>query len=368
MATKTKTISSMDQLAEEYLDKLVPFSEGGAVEIKVLQKTKSHLMVDVAGVAIGIIPEQEFSYDAEEIEIGDTVLAYVLMAENEDGYVVLSLKRADRERVWKTLETKHKKGEALKVKPSSANRGGLIVEFGGIDGFIPVSQLAPAHYPKVEDGDANKILARLKNLVGEVLLVKVLSLDSKNNKLIFSEKSVTNERLIQASQELKTGQKLTAEITGVVDFGIFVKIDVATGKDKREKIDGLIHVSEISWNKEENWKTRYKVGQKIEVAVVSTQGGRVSLSLKQLQDNPWEKAAKKFQEGDKIEAEVTRLTPFGAFVKISDNLDGLVHISQIDKRKASSMKEGEKYPFYILKIDAENRRINLSMKKPKAEK
>jgi small subunit ribosomal protein S1 len=355
----------MDDLAAAYPEQLVPFGQGEIIEVVVIQKAKSHLLVDVAGVAIGIVPEQEFSYDVEEIKPGDKVLAYVLLQENENGQVVLSLKRADKDRVWRTLEDKYKKRESFEIKVSSANRGGLLVEFGGIDGFIPVSQLASAHYPKVEGGDSNKILGLLKKLVDQTMMVKVLSLDPKANKLIFSEKAATNERLIKASRQLKPGSKLTAQITGVVDFGIFVKIDIVSDEGNKEKIDGLVHISEISWDKQENWKTKYKVGQKIEVMVISTEGGKVSLSLKRLQADPWKKAVRKYQEGQEVKAEVTRLTPFGAFVRLDERLDALVHISQIDKRKLANIKEGEKYTFYVFKIDAESRRINLTMKKPK---
>lgn len=368
MGSKVKKALTMDDLAAKFPDKLVPFSQDSTVEAKVIQKTKSQFLVDVQGVAIGIVPESEFSYDADDIMIGDTVLAYVLLLENEDGYVILSLRRADKDRVWKTLTQKYQSGETLKVKVSAANRGGLLIEFGGIDGFIPVSQLAPAHYPKVEGGDTNKILSRLKALVGEVLTVKVLTLEPKLNKLIFSEKAASNERLIKASSQLKTGQRLAVQISGLVDFGIFVKADVEIEKGKKEKIDGLIHVSEIAWNKDENWKSKYKIGQTIEAIIVSTDGGKISMSIKRLQDDPWKDAAKQFQPGDKIKGEITRLTPFGAFVKLKKNLDALAHISQISKGKKAAVKEGGKYVFYILKIDPESHRINLSMKKPEAGK
>ncbi|TSC92806.1 MAG: RNA binding S1 protein [Candidatus Berkelbacteria bacterium Licking1014_7] len=365
---KIKTIATMNDLADAYGEGLVPFTQGETIEVKIIAKTKSHLLTDVAGVMLGIVPESEFSYDIDELKPGDTVLSYVLLQENEDGYVVLSLKRADKDRVWETLQTKKKNNEALSVKVSSANRGGLIIEFGGIDGFIPVSQLAPAHYPKVEGADGNKIFSRLRKLVGQNLKVKVLNLDQKNNKLIFSEKSATNERLIEISNQLKTGCKLKAEITGIVDFGIFVKIDLEDDEGKTEKIDGLVHISEISWNKEENWKTKYKPGQKIEVAVVSAKAGRISLSLKRLEKDPWEKIIDQYQPGAKVTAEITRLTPFGAFVKMNQQFDALVHISQIDKRKLKSIKEGEKYDFYILSIDKDAHRINLTMKKATEKK
>ena len=369
MIQKIKQFGSMAELVDSVGDSIVPFSGNSTCEVKIIQKTKSQILVDVAGVAIGIIPEGEFSYDVDELKVGDKVLVYILMLENEDGMMVLSLKRADKDRVWNLLQNKYESHEPLKVKIASVNRGGLLIEFGGIDGFIPVSQLAPAHYPKVEGGDANKILTRLKSLVGDTMTVKVLSIDQKANKLIFSEKAYSNERLITASEDLQPGQKLKATVTGIVDFGIFVKLDIQDASGRKDKIDGLIHISEISWNKDEDWKKKFRIGQKLDVAVVSTSGGKVSLTLKRLEEDPWKKAAHELKQGEKVEAEITRLTPFGAFVKIDNQLDALVHISQMDKTKQSSLKEGEKYQFYILKIDTENRRINLSMKKPgEAEK
>jgi len=364
---KIKQFGTMAELVDSMGDMIVPFSGNSTCEVKIIQKTKSQILVDVAAVAIGIIPEGEFSYDVEDLKVGDKVLVYILMLENEDGMMVLSLKRADKDRVWNLLQNKYESHEPIKVKISSVNRGGLLIEFGGIDGFIPVSQLAPAHYPKVEGGDANKILTRLKILVGATMTVKVLSIDQKTNKLIFSEKAYSNERLITASEDLQPGQKLKATVTGIVDFGIFVKLDIQDVSGRKDKIDGLIHISEISWNKDEDWKKKFQIGQKLDVAVVSTSGGKVSLTLKRLEEDPWKKASRDLKEGEKVEAEITRLTPFGAFVKIDRQLDALVHISQMDKGKQSSLKEGEKYKFYILKIDPDNRRINLSMKKPESE-
>lgn len=190
MAIKTskKDPKNMDELVEQFEDSLVPFKQGDTIEVVVRSASSRKILADVAGLATGIIPEQEFSFDTSELKEGDKVNVFVLSAENDDGYVILSHKRANREALWQTLEDKSQSGEIMTVKVAGANRGGLLVEAGGIDGFIPVSQLNSQHYPRVQSGSSSEIARRLQEMVGQMLKVKVLSVDKNANKLIFSEK------------------------------------------------------------------------------------------------------------------------------------------------------------------------------------
>lgn len=348
---------TMAEVAKLYGDNLVPFHLSDVIEVTVLQKTRNRIIVDVNGYNLGFVPEKEFSFDAQDLKIGDKVLATVLAIENDAGYVVLSLRRADRERIWQTLQEHYDSGGPIKAKVKSANRGGLMVEFGGQEGFLPVSQLSPAHYPKVEGGDTSKILAKLKPMIGQTIDVKIITFDRPTNRLIFSEKAIEEDRLGQIASKFKVGEVVDCTISGMVDFGLFVKIPV-----DGTQVEGLIHISEISWDKVDNLQEKFAVGQKLKAQVLSVDKGKVSLSLKRLEKDPWQNVEKTLTIGKKLSGEVTNMTPFGAFVRLPNGLDALAHISQIGKDK--KLEQGKSYIFYILSIDSKARKINLTMEKP----
>lgn len=357
-----KNVQTMKDLANEVGNRLVPIRAGELCEVKILQILKNKLIVDVGGLTLGIIPEQEFSPEIGELKSGDKILVYVLTVENDDGYVVLSLKRADKERVSKILHEKFDSGEAMAVKILDANKGGLICQFGDYEGFLPVSQLATSHYPKVASGNPQEIFSRLKALVGQTLQVKVLNFEPNSGKLIFSEKAAGDIVQQEKIKNIALEQVFDGEITGIVDFGLFVRVKVDA-----DGVEGLVHISEISWEHIENLKDKFKIGQKIRVKVISKEGNRISLSIKQLQPDPWLKLAKSIKVGDIVAAKVTKITPFGAFVKIGE-IDGLVHISELgekvtDPRKV--VKEGQEYDFRVISIEPKLHKLNLSLKATK---
>jgi len=346
---------TMKDLAEDFAAKLVPFKEGDVIEVKIIEASRSRILVDVAGLCLGIIPEKELSPEMGEAKVGDKILAYVLVLENKDGYCVLSLKRADKERVTKTLEEKFQSGGILTVKCHDANRGGLLCAFGEYEGFLPVSQLSSSHYPKVSSGDKDEILGKLRSLLNQNLQVKILSFEPQNNKLIFSEKAAGDVVQQEKIKNYQIGQVLEGEITGIVDFGLFVNLG---------EVEGLVHISEVSWEHVANLNDLFKVGQKVKVQIISTENNRLSLSLKRLIEDPWLKLVKKYKVGEIIEGEVTRITPFGAFVAF-DNLDGLVHISEMGEKISTPsdvVEIDKKYRFKIIAIEPELHKLNLSMK------
>ncbi len=354
---QTANPTTMDELVQTEGISLVPFKSGEVVEAEVISATRNKILVDLAGLTVGIIPGREFSGEASEIKPGDKVLAYVLTLENEDGYAVLSMRRADRERIWRTIKEKQESGEVVNVKVADVNKGGLLVDFSGVEGFIPASQLSAAHYPKVSDSDRDQITTQLRELVGKMLNVKILSYDQQGNKLIFSEKAAGDSEVAEKAKSLPIGDRLTGEVTGVVDFGIFVRID---------DIEGLVHISEISWEKIDNLKDRFKPGQKVEVVVIGVEGSRVSLSMKRLQDDPWQKKIESLKVGTVIDGEVTRVTPFGAFVRLTEGVDGLVHISELGEKLTDPhevVSVGQSYKFEILSIEPMAHRISLRLKK-----
>ncbi|MGA2666861.1 MAG: S1 RNA-binding domain-containing protein [Patescibacteria group bacterium] len=355
-----KSPESMKDLLAKYGGKLIPIKAGELFEVKILQVLKNRLLVDVGGFALGYIPEQEFSPDVDTLKVGDKVLAYVLTVENDDGYVILSLRRADKERISKILATKFETGDILQVKTTSANKGGLLCQFGDFEGFLPVSQLASSHYPKVSSGDREEIFSRLKELVGQTFQVKVLSFEPASGKLIFSEKAAGDVVQQEKIKKLKVGQKFTAEITGIVNFGLFVKLQIPDSSD----IEGLVHISEASWDHIVDLSEQFKIGQKVEVSVISIENNRVSLSIKRLLPDPWLKAAADYKVGQIVEGKVTKITPYGAFIQVGQ-LDALVHISELGEKISNPkdvIEEGKSYQFKIISVEPEVHKLSLSLK------
>lgn len=362
MAKISSNPKTMSELFELMGDKLLPISQGDVMEVTVVSASRDHIVVDVAGLATGIIPDKELGAQATKLKPGDKVRAYVLSVENDNGYVILSLKRAEREEIWRSLEQRNTHEEIINVKIVQANKGGLVAEYNSIQGFIPVSQLSVKNYPRV-GGDKLKIRKKLTEMIGTELPVKIINYDKSSNKIIFSEKAAVESDLEEKAQQFEIGQRVKGKITGIVDFGLFVDIG---------DIEGLIHISQVSWQRVSNLREHFQVGQEIEAEVVNIDGGRVSLSMKKLQPDPWQTETKKLKIGSKLKGLVTQVTPYGAFVKLSDNLEGLFHVSQMipsntDKSEdvkinpSDIIQEGKSYDFEIISVEPELRKISLKL-------
>jgi small subunit ribosomal protein S1 len=355
-------VTSMETLLREQGGKVVPYTPGAVVEGTVLSSSATRIWVDIGGVAVGVIPERELSVLSSEIKPGDTLMASVLVLEDERGNIVLSLRRADRERITNELNSRAKDGEPMTVKVSDANKGGLLIELGDYSGFLPVSQLASENYPRVEGGNVDEIFSRLKDLIGKNLTVKVLTFDPSQGKLIFSEKAAGDSIQEAKLQNIKEGDRLEGVITGIVDFGIFVKLG-----NENDALEGLVHISEIAWGRVTDISTLYAVGDTVKVLVVSTADNRVSLSIKRLLADPWQAAAGKYKVGDVVTGFVTRITPFGAFVRLDSDIDGLVHISEISNERITDpgtvLHLSESFPFKVISIDPDQHRLGLSYKR-----
>lgn len=360
--TKKKKTESMESLIEKAGDTLLPYHEGEIVEGRVLSVSRNKIWADVSGLALGYVPEKEITLNSD-INVDDTITAYVILLEDEDGNVVLSLKRADREKYWKDMEERSKTGEPVEITINEANKGGLISEIGGIPGFLPVSQLSPEHYPRVSGGDREEILSRLSKLIGEKIYVKVINCDKDSNKLIFSEKAVDAEKLASKIEKYKVGDTAEGKISGVVDFGLFVKIDPL--------VEGLVHISEVSWSRISDLNSEFKVGDTVKVMVIAIDDGRLSLSLKRLASDPWAAAAGKYKVGDLVKGEITKITPYGAFVSLDEQIDGLVHVSELSEEHVIDpgqvVELGKEYDFKIISIEPDIHRLGLSIKAIKAK-
>jgi small subunit ribosomal protein S1 len=351
---KTTNITMDDLLNEEAAQQL---ATGEVVEGKVLSVRKHEIWIDLGAHGIGLVPRREIGF-ARNLSEGDAVTASVVDTEMDEGYALLSLRKAAKDRGWDEIKRVFDAGETIEVTAYDANRGGLLIELEGIRGFLPVSQLSAEHYPRVSGADKDEILQRLNAIIGKPLHVRILDADRKQNKLIFSEKEAVRDGLQQRFEQLKVGDVVKGVITGVVDFGAFVNVD---------GIEGLIHISEISWERVNNPADYVKVGDVVEAKIIAIDKDRLSLSLKQLQEDPWVKEVEKFKKGDDVEGTVTRITPFGAFIQISPAVEALVHITELGEGEGADpekiFKLNEKKNFVILDIDKENRKISLSLKK-----
>lgn len=349
-----QAISMEDLLAESEIKQL---KQTETIEGVVLSAQKHEIWVDLGPQGIGVVIRREIGHGNRDLQVGDPVVASVVDPEFEDGVALLSLRKAAKDRGWDELIEKHQSGETLELKPYDANRGGLLIEADGIRGFLPVSQLSAQHYPRVAGADKEEILQKLNDLIGQTLRVRILDVDRKQNKLIFSEKEAVREDMQERLKELKEGDVVKGSVTGVVDFGAFVNVS---------GIEGLIHISEISWDRVENPGDYLKVGEQVEAKVIAIDKDRLSLSLKQMKDDPWLQDVNTYKEGDAVKGIVTRITPFGAFIQISPAVEALVHVSELgegdsaDPEKLFKLKEEK--TFTILSIDKDARKISLRLK------
>lgn len=332
---------------------------GDVVEGTVSSIKKHEVWVDLGARGTGIVMRREIGH-GQTLELGQTITISVIDPEMEEGYALLSMKRAVKDRGWDELQRAFEANEIVEIVPYDANRGGLLVELEGIRGFLPVSQLAAGHYPRVSGADKDEILQKLNALTNQTLRARILDVSRKDNKLIFSEKEAVKDDMAARFSELKVGDEVEGVVTGVIDFGAFVNVD---------GIEGLIHISEISWERVDNPRNYVKVGDTVKAKIIAIDKDRLSLSLKQMQEDPWLGEVKAFKKGDTVEGKITRITPFGAFVQISPSVEALVHVSEmgsddnIDPEKIFQLNE--KKEFKVLDIDTENRKIALSLKAAK---
>jgi len=348
------------QITEQSL--LNPPRVGDIVEGKIIGKGQSTVYVDLENKGAGIIYGREFyaaKNELRNLKTGDKVFAKIIDLETEKGYIDLSLTEAGKEMGQEQLRHKKEEGLTVKVKIVGANKGGLLAETDGLRGFLPVSQLSSEHYPRIEGADKNKILNHLQQLIGQELEVKILNMDSRKEVLVFSEKATETEKIKEILKKYKVGDVVEGEITGIVDFGAFIKFYADS-----EEIEGLIHISELDWQLIEDPGEIVKVGQKIQAKIIEiTEDGRVSLSLKALKKDPWENIEERHKKGDVVEGKVTKFNPFGAFVGIENKIQGLAHISEFGTKNEMEkiLKIGQSYKFKILQIDSREHKMTLTL-------
>lgn len=355
--SKTTVSLTMDELLAQY--EVPQLKSGEVIEGTITSVRKHEVWVDLGPNGIGVIMRRELGH-GQVLEQGQAVVTSVVEPELEEGYALLSMRRAAKDRGWDELQKLFETEEIVEASPYDANRGGLLIELEGIRGFLPVSQLAAGHYPRVSGADKDEILQKLNQLVNTPLRMRILDVSRKDNKLIFSEKEAIKNDMQERFAKLKVGDDVRGVVTGVIDFGAFVNVD---------GIEGLIHISEISWERVEDPRDYVKTGEEVKARIIAIDKDRLSLSLKQMSSDPWLEEVKAFKSGASVEGKVTRITPFGAFVQLSPSVEALVHVSEmsdeegVDPEKIFQLNEKKK--FKVLEIDTEGRKIALSLKDAK---
>lgn len=347
---------------------------GEIVSGHILEVSRSMVFIDLGAAGTGVLLGREIKENRnliKSLKPGDEISAMVLEAENENGFIELSLQAAHREQSWDVLKKMSASQEIVKAKVTAANRGGLMIELSDVAGFLPVSQLSHEHYPRVEDGDKNKILQELNKFINKELSVRVLDVDPSQQKLIVSEKAVGEEKVRQALSQYQIGDLVEGTISGVVDFGAFVRFPLkgTENQEKPEMIEGLIHISEIDWQLIEDPRQLLHAGQKVTAKIIGIEKDRLSLSLKALKKDPWQEIEGKYAKDQIVKGEVTKINSFGAFVQLDKDIHGLVHISDFGSPDIMNkrLQSGQKYDFRIVSIEPAVHKMALSLVRPDAE-
>lgn len=338
-----------------------PPEVGDLIEGPVIGIDKSRVFIDLKPFGTGIIYGKEFLQASDvlrKVNVGDNIAAKVIdRTTNKDGYIELSLKEARQALLWSEAELAIANKSIIEVPVKEANKGGLILEWKSIQGFLPASQLKAGHYPRVTDGDKDRILSELNKLVGTKLSVSIITADPKQGKLIFSEKDPEKKEKEKLVDKYEIGDVTEGEITGIVDFGIFIKLE--------DGLEGLVHISEIEWGLVGDTKALFKIGDRTPVKVIEIKDDKISLSIKALKENPWKEAANKYKKDDEVTGIIIKYNKHGALASIEEGVAGLVHVSEFENEKElrDTLELGKTYKFNIAIFDPKEQKMTLSYKK-----
>lgn len=367
----TEAPSVMENLLKDYSFPVLQPED--KIEGTVVAVDNNAVYVDLGNFGSGIIYGKEIKDgmgdSRRKLEIGSKIVATVVDLENEDGYVELSIREALKEAAWNDLLEKKVSREIITVKILEANKGGMLVMINNVSGFMPVSQLTAEHYPRVEDGDKNKIFEILKSFIGAEMQVCVLDAIKEEEKLIVSEKEAYKDKEKKSISEFKKGDVIHGEVSGVVDFGAFIKFlppSKKDSKDERDQLEGLVHISQLDWKLIDNPRDLVKVGDKVSAKIIAIDETRISLSMRELKVDPWSVISQNFKTGDVVEGTVNKINHFGAFVYLNRDIHGLAHISDfIHKFPGKSVDEiirkGETYAWQIMSLEPRQHRMGLRL-------
>jgi len=336
-------------------DDIVLYRAGDTVKGTVIDTNSSRILLDLPGGTTGIITKKEatgFGVTTDDVEVGSTVEALVINPENEQGLVAMSLRRASQENVWAELNLSLDEERIIKVKITEANKGGLIATYKGIRAFLPVSQLTPLNYPRVDGAEAGAILQKLQEHIGKEFAVRAINVDREAGKLIVSEKAAHSESKKETLKNLNEGDVIQGTVSGVVKFGIFVTFG---------GVEGLVHLSELDWGHVSNPAKIYSLGDKVEVLVMGIDGEKLALSIKRLSDDPWKKKVAEFEEGQEVSGKIVRWNSAGVFIEIKPEVMGCFSLDQfgVENHSDLEIKDGEEMKGIVEKVNFDSHRIDL---------
>lgn len=356
-----QTNSVFGDLLKDFFGK-VP-QVGDLVKGKVISIDRGEIRIDIEGIMVGVVRGEELYAESKQfadVKVGDTVEATVVDGENEYGELELSFRIAGHKLAWDRMGELKKIGTPIMAKVISANKGGLMLMAEAVSGFLPVSQLSPEHYPRVPGGDKNRILDHLRQFIGQDIKVQVYDVNPEEEKLILSEKSLWENDQKSILDSYKVGDTVEGVISALTPFGAFMKFG--------DGLEGLIHISEIVWQRIDHPKDILNVGDAVKAQIIDLNKSKIYLSLKRLIDDPWKSVKDTYTIGQVVEGVVHKVEPFGLMVKLDDQIHGLAHISDLSDKPATDIKKfleafpiGETKRFEIISMDPSEHRLGLKL-------
>jgi small subunit ribosomal protein S1 len=333
---------------------------GDVIKGKIISIIKNEVRIEIEGYRTGVVRGRELadpSRDNSEVKVGDEVEATVVELENEGGEVELSFRFAGHRKAWDQMIELYRASTIVPVKVLEASKGGLLVRVNHLSAFLPVSQLSPDNYPRVAGGDKSKIFEKLKTFIGKNMDVKVIDVNEAEEKLIVSEKAVWEEKQKSVISKYKLGDTVEGEVSALADFGAFVKFDI---------LEGLVHISEIAWQRIDHPRDLLRVGDKAKAEIIGIDGSKIFLSMKKLIEDPWRNVTDKYRIGQSVEGKILKVNPFGFFVELDPDIHGLAHVSELSRKPVRDLSEigrpGDVLKFMIVSVEPEQHRLGLSLK------
>jgi small subunit ribosomal protein S1 len=333
---------------------------GEIVKGAIVAIAKNEVKIDIPGFRTGVVRGPELKDESgmyETLKVGDPVEATVVGLENENGDMELSFRFAGHLRAWEGLRAMMQTREKITVRILEANKGGMLVRVNHVQGFLPVSQLSPDHYPRVSGGEKNKILEKLRSYVGQDFIVQVIDVNEQERKLIVSEKAIWEDEQREVLAKFKVGDVVEGEVVALADFGAFVRFD---------GLEGLAHISELAWQRIDHPRDVLTIGQTVKAQIINVEGSKIFLSLKRLVDDPWKNVTDRYHIGQIVRGKIIKANPFGFFVELDNDIHGLAHISELSskpiKEPTEAAKIGDELAWKIVSIEPEQHRLGLSLK------
>ncbi|MGZ3673030.1 MAG: 30S ribosomal protein S1 [Ktedonobacterales bacterium] len=363
-STDMPDMSEMQRLLDEQEAQFKSIKRGDVVEGQIVRIDADEILVDIGLKSEGVLGTRELPQSGygslSELHVGDNVLVYVMQPETPEGHAIVSIKRARLERQWRIAQEQYERGDLLEAEVIDHNKGGLIVNLEGIRGFVPISQIL--NLKREDTADNVETQTKLQNMVGRKLQLKIIEINRNRNRLILSERLAVQEwrakRREELLNELQVGEVRKGIVSNLSNFGAFVDLGGA---------DGLVHISQLAWSRVNHPSEVLKVGQEVEVQVLSVdkEKKKIALSIKRAEIDPWTTVEQRYQIGQVVKGTVTKIAPFGAFARIEDGVEGLIHLSELpagQQDPKAVLKEGQEVNVRILRIDPERRRLGLSIR------